>query len=54
MQPYLPEDDPWDGGKIQPLTELKNFLLTNRLHGGSRGFNVIASFLFRAMEKKDL
>ncbi|CAM9636609.1 unnamed protein product [Ectocarpus sp. 6 AP-2014] len=50
----LPEDEPWNGAKIRPLPELKDFLLANRRHGGKRGMNVISAMMLKAMSEGDL
>ncbi|CAM9194373.1 unnamed protein product [Laminaria digitata] len=50
----LPEDEPWNGAKIRPLPELKDFLLANRLHAGNRGLNAITSLMLKAMSEGDL
>lgn len=53
-QALLPEDEPWNGQKIRPLPELKEFMLANRHHGGKRGMNVITAMMLKAMSEGDV
>lgn len=53
-QALLPEDEPWNGAKIRPLPEIKEFLLANRQHGGKRGMNVITAMMMKAMSEGDM
>lgn len=54
LQRLLPEDEPWNGAKIRPLPELKDFLLANRLHAGNRGLNALTSLMLKAMGEGDV
>eukprot|EP00903_Cladosiphon_okamuranus_P005770 g5719.t2 len=50
----LPEDEPWNGAKVRPLPEIKDFLLANRQHGGKKGMNVITAMMMKAMSEGDI
>lgn len=52
VQPLVP-DEAWDPKKQQPVRELKEFLVANRLHGGERVMNLVTSLQLKAMSQGD-